>query len=100
MSKIKREILGQTIEIELTELEEINIYEEVRLRYEAETFGEFLENEGYFGVPEAMVKAMAKEVADLAYESDMGDGLEYPRGEVLEKHRKMLEYFRDREEGD
>lgn len=95
MSKITREILGQKIEVELTEAEELSIYDAVQNRYDAEVLNEYLESEGYFGVHDVMLKAMAKEMRDIAYDSDMSDGMDDARAEVLKRHRGMLEYFRE-----
>lgn len=95
--KIVREFLGQEIEIELTSEELFDAYQEKRTEYGAESLLDDLESEGYKTdeIPSSMVYAMACEVQDVAYEMDLPDGLEDARQEVMNKHRGILEYYKE-----
>ena len=94
---IVRNILGHEIEIELTEKEEMEIYDSVQHRYDTEVFREYLDAEGYYNVNEDVIKAMAKEMRNVAYDMDLDDGMDLAREKVLDQHRGMLEYFKEEE---
>lgn len=97
--KIVREFLGQKIEIKLTDAELLDVYQEKRTEYIAETLRDDLESEGYLPdeIPFSIICAMAREVQDVAYKMDLPDGLEDARQEVMNRHRGMLKYYKEGE---
>ena len=88
--KINREILGQTIEIELTEQEMDEAYEAVRLGITAENLSNYLDDE-YYEIDEAMLNSMAEDCQKY-----MSDGWNPTQAMEItaEKYKGSLAYYR------
>lgn len=87
--KIKREILGQTIEIELTDREIEDAYRERRRYYNMEDIKSKIENmiEGYEGEPEEeKLKAILKNDEEIR---DLADAFDY----ALDENDSFMESF-------
>ena len=97
--KIMRECNGLKVEIELTEAEMLQAYEEVSNNYDCEFVNEYLMNEGYYDIPENILRGLAKEMREYATNiaETMGSDDFRAMDEVLGKHKNILsEYMEER----
>lgn len=89
---IKREFCGQTVTIELTEAEELNIYFAVQLKYLQEDFEQYLTGiNDYQDIPANILRGMAKELQEY-----LGDGYEKETAmeQITVKYKVLLSDYK------